>query len=67
MKTILDTYISIYESHESSEHEDLMRQMAIEIGQIGQRIKMGKVRESDVERLLSAAKIIEKEYSKGIR
>jgi len=67
MKTILDTYISIYESHESLDHEDLMRQMAMEIGQIGQRIKMGKVRESDGERLLSAAKIIEKEYSKRVR
>lgn len=67
MRTILDVYRKIYEGQESIEHEDLMKELAIEIGQIGQRIKMGKVRESDGDRLLIAAKTIEKEYSKVVR
>lgn len=67
MRTILDVYKEIYESNESIDHQDLMKEMAIELGQIGQRIKMGKVRESDGDRLIIAAKTIEREYLKSER
>jgi len=68
MRTITDAYKSIYlEGSESPQHKELMRELAIEVAQIGQRIKMGKGRESDGDRLLTVAKTIDREYSSAKR
>jgi hypothetical protein len=69
MRTLSEAYKKVYikESlNETPEHESKMKELAIEIGSIGQRVTMGRVRESDGKRLVEIAKFIEKEYIKDL-